>query len=324
MDVRGKKNASAAVNAASKGKVRVTGKNGAKAAARTGRRAAACPQASAASEAGVERNGGSGDQIQDAAGDRMQHAAEDGKDAVAETSDEGSSSDVVDLPARRTRLRSPKKSTCSAPPAQPMQPSAAQASPADPLSTAAMLSTAAIEGELPDELREEFATLPLRQQIFVTEYLSNGCNAARAARAAGYSETSATHHAARIARNQKISRILSEQAGRSMARCEITAERVLDEMAKLAFFDPRRIFDANGGLLPPSQMGDEEAAAIAGLDLRQMQDGSEMKKIKLADKAKALEMLGRYLRLFTERVEHTGSLGVQLIHDVPRPEREGA
>jgi hypothetical protein len=68
-------------------------------------------------------------------------------------------------------------------------------------------------------------------------------------------------------------------------------------------------------------MGDDEAAAIAGMDLRQMPDGSELKKVKLADKARSLEMLGRYLRLFTERVEHTGNLGVQLIHDVPRPER---
>lgn len=68
-------------------------------------------------------------------------------------------------------------------------------------------------------------------------------------------------------------------------------------------------------------MGEDEAAAIAGLDLRQMRDGSEVKKIKLADKARSLEMLGKYLRLFTERVEHTGTVGVQLIHDVPRPER---
>ena len=175
--------------------------------------------------------------------------------------------------------------------------------------------------ELPDDLRAELDSLSLRQRLFVAEYLGNGFNASRAARAAGYSESTAAHQSSRLARNPKLARIVAEQAQKEMARREITAERVLDEMAKLAFFDPRRIFDANGNLLPPGQMGDEEAAAIAGLDLRQMQDGSEMKKIKLADKLKSLEMLGRYLRLFTERVEHSGTLGVQLIHDVPRPER---
>ncbi len=175
--------------------------------------------------------------------------------------------------------------------------------------------------ELPDDLRAELDSLPLRQRLFVAEYLGNGFNASRAARAAGYSESTAAKQSTRLTRNPKLARIVADQAQKEMARREITAERVLEEMAKLAFFDPRRIFDVNGGLLPPSQMGDEEAAAIAGLDLRQMQDGSEMKKIKLADKLKSLEVLGRYLRLFTERVEHSGTLGVQLIHDVPRPER---
>ena len=175
--------------------------------------------------------------------------------------------------------------------------------------------------ELPDDLRADLDSLSHRQRLFVAAYLGNGFNASRAARAAGYSESTAAHQSTRLARNPKLARIVAQQAQKEMARREITAERVLEEMAKLAFFDPRRIFDANGNLLPPSQMGEDEAAAIAGLDLRQMQDGSEMKKIKLADKLKSLEVLGRYLRLFTERVEHSGTLGVQLIHDVPRPER---
>ncbi|MGC9199562.1 MAG: terminase small subunit [Acidobacteriaceae bacterium] len=222
---------------------------------------------------------------------------------------------------RRAKKRTAKRSVEAAGPTPPLPQSAAEAMAKGVRGKEGGCRDGAVD--LPEDLRAEFEALPLRQQMFVREYLSNGFNCAQALRAVGYSESSATRHAARFTRNPTIARIVTRQAGRAMARREITAERVLDEMAKVAFFDPRRIFDAKGGLLAPGEIGDEEAAAIAGLDVRQTQDGSELKKIKLADKTKSLEMLGRYLRLFQDRVEHSGAVGVQLIHDVPRPEREG-
>jgi len=223
---------------------------------------------------------------------------------------------------RRAKKRAAKRSVEAAGPTPPLPQSAAEAMAKGVPGKEGGCRDGEID--LPEDLRGEFEALPVRQQMFVREYLSNGLKCAQALRAVGYSECSARRHTSRFTKNPTIARIVTRQAGRAMARREITAERVLDEMAKVAFFDPRRIFDAKGGLLAPGEIGDEEAAAIAGLDVRQTQDGSELKKIRLADKTKSLEMLGRYLRLFQDRVEHSGAVGVQLIHDVPRPEREGA
>ena len=123
-------------------------------------------------------------------------------------------------------------------------------------------------------------------------------------------------------KNDKVRQLLIEATRKVLQKREITAERVLDEISKIAFFDPRRLFDLNGELVAIRDLDDECAAAIAGLDVREIADGAaELKKIKIADKLRATELLGRYLKLFTDKVEHSGSLGVQLITSVPRPQR---
>jgi hypothetical protein len=65
---------------------------------------------------------------------------------------------------------------------------------------------------------------------------------------------------------------------------------------------------------------------LAGFEAREsFADGfhvANLKKIKIADKRGSLELLGRYLKLFTDKVEHSGSLGVQLVTTVPRPQRK--
>lgn len=172
---------------------------------------------------------------------------------------------------------------------------------------------------------EIFRALPVKQQHFITEYLANGFNATQAAITAGYAKNSADTQGSRLLVNAKVKAVLAARSEKVFAKREITAERVLDEIYKLAMFDPRKLFRLDGSLIPITELDDDTAASIAGLDVTELRSEGfsigRLKKIKIADKGINLERLGRYLKLFTDKVEHTGVLGVQLITSVPRPKR---
>jgi phage terminase small subunit len=95
------------------------------------------------------------------------------------------------------------------------------------------------------------------------------------------------------------------------ARTGITADRVLAEIAKLAFFDPRKFFDADGAPIPIHELDDDTAAALAGMNVFEVFEGTGKnrvfvgytKKYKLTDKRGSLELLGKHLKLFTDVVE---------------------
>ena len=55
-------------------------------------------------------------------------------------------------------------------------------------------------------------------------------------------------------------------------KLEISSERVLTELSKLAFFDVRRVFNEDGTLKAISELDSETAASIAGLDRATVQN----------------------------------------------------
>lgn len=99
-------------------------------------------------------------------------------------------------------------------------------------------------------------------------------------------------------------------------KAELTAERVLEEMRRLAFSDLRQLFDAQGNLRPIHELTDEQAAAIASVEvvIKNVAAGDKhvdtVHKVKAWDKPKALDMLGRHFNLLTEEVRHTGALTI--------------
>ena len=152
-----------------------------------------------------------------------------------------------------------------------------------------------------------------KQAIFISEFLIDG-NATRAAIAAGFSEAGAHVTGARLLKSPKIAAAIAARHGERQKKLAVTAERVLEEIAKLAFYDPRDLFDAAGNLKPITQLDDISRAAIAGLDVERKETpgaSSIVKKVKLADKGQNLERLGRYLKLFTDRLEHDGRITLE-------------
>ncbi len=90
---------------------------------------------------------------------------------------------------------------------------------------------------------------------------------------------------------------------------------MLQELARLAFLDPRKFYNENGGLKHVTELDDDTAACLAGMEVREIGGDDEEKqptvfcrKIKFADKGANLERLGRHLKLFTDKVEHSGTV----------------
>lgn len=155
-----------------------------------------------------------------------------------------------------------------------------------------------------------------KQKRFVAEYLANGLNATKAAISAGYSKKSATVEGARLLVNANVAAEISKKQQKRFEKLELTADMVLAEIRKMAFLDPRKLFASDGSLIPILELDDDTASSIAGLEVNELFEGEGeqkhafglLKKIKIADKYKGLELLGRHLKLFTDKVELSGEL----------------
>jgi hypothetical protein len=96
----------------------------------------------------------------------------------------------------------------------------------------------------------------------------------------------------------------------------IDPDRTLRELARIAFSDLRVLFDRNGNLLPVSDWPEEMAPAIKKIEIvkRNLDVGDglmdEVHKVETWDKLKALELIGKNLGLFTEKIEHSGGIDV--------------
>jgi phage terminase small subunit len=145
-----------------------------------------------------------------------------------------------------------------------------------------------------------------RQSKFVDEYLID-LNASQAAIRAGYSRRGVNSVAAKLLANTSIAAEIARRQAARATRTGITAERVLEEVARLAFADPRRLYDAAGQPIPVHQLDADTAAAVASVDTRVGYRGDVSRKVRLWDKRAALELLGRHLGMWVDRPARSGS-----------------
>ena len=156
-----------------------------------------------------------------------------------------------------------------------------------------------------------------KQAIFVAEYLIDA-NATRAAKAAGFEAASASVTGSRLLNNDKVSAAIQDAHARRAYKLAITAERVLQELAKLAYFDPGNLYDEDGERIPVHRLDPDTRAAIAAVEDESKQGGgyvtTRIQRVKMADKGQNLERLGKYLHLFGDSAfsaaVETGSAGL--------------
>jgi phage terminase small subunit len=147
-------------------------------------------------------------------------------------------------------------------------------------------------------------------------------NSGRAAyRAAGYDGTGAVADAAasRLLRNVKVAARVAELKEQAAKGAVMTAREVLEELSKLGranMADYMKIGPDGDPVLNFAELSRDQAAALVEVTVEDFLDGRgedarEVRKVKfkLADKRGALNLLGKHLGLFRDRVEHTGKDG---------------
>ena len=148
-----------------------------------------------------------------------------------------------------------------------------------------------------------------RELIFSNEYLVD-LNGKQAAIRAGYSPKTAEQMASRLLRKVKVREFIDKLMKKRQEKVGITQERVLQELARIAFFDPKKLFDNEGNPIPITELDDDTAAVIAGLDLKEEYEGygderkfvGYTKKIKLSDKNSALNLAMRHLGMLNDNL----------------------
>lgn len=145
-----------------------------------------------------------------------------------------------------------------------------------------------------------------RQQRFCEEYLLD-LNATQAAIRAGYSpETAGAIGAENLKKPQIQNDIARRMADRSR-RTGVNADRVVLELARIAFANAGDLIDAGDATLKDDASRDD-LAAIQSIKVKDMGDMGIEREIRMADKLKALELLGRHLGIFNDRLRLDGKL----------------
>lgn len=166
--------------------------------------------------------------------------------------------------------------------------------------------------------------LTRKQESFVAEYLIDK-NATKAAIRAGYSEKTANEQGSRLLANVKISEEVARKHGKNLQKLDITAERVLRELELLGFSNMQDYVNCGEGAIriDLSKLTRDQFAAVQEVTVEEftertgeLDDGKPVfenvkrTKFKLTDKRAALVDLGKHLKLFTDKVEHSGKIGI--------------
>lgn len=141
-----------------------------------------------------------------------------------------------------------------------------------------------------------------KQRRFVDEYLVD-LNATQAAVRAGYAPRSAQQQSSRLLNKSSIKDAVSRAMAERSRRTGIEADRVLRELARVAFLNPSDVVDFDTGTVKQSAAPDD-LAAITSCKVKTSSFGesgeSVEREIRLADKLKALDMLCRHLGLYAD------------------------
>lgn len=155
-----------------------------------------------------------------------------------------------------------------------------------------------------------------KQERFVAEYLKD-LNATKAAERAGYSEKTAGSQGHDLLKVPEIAEAITTGKQKQLAKADLSAVRILEELRRLALSDARGLFDEKGNLRPIHDLTDEQAAAIASVEVVKKNlttgDGEidTVIKVKVWDKPRSLEMLAKHFGLLIDKVEHSGDITVK-------------
>jgi phage terminase small subunit len=163
---------------------------------------------------------------------------------------------------------------------------------------------------------KQHSSLPTKRALFVKEYLVD-LNGTQAAIRAGYKAKNADVQAAQLLGNLSVQEAIAQGQAKRAEKLEIDAEWVVARLRRLADFDARKLFNADGSPKPIHKLDDDTAYAIEGLDVEDLYEHfgkgqakkiGSIKKYRTAKHRDALELLGRHIAMFTDKIKLEGDL----------------
>lgn len=147
------------------------------------------------------------------------------------------------------------------------------------------------------------AKLTEKQQRFVEEYLVD-LNATQAAIRAGYSVKTADVQGSRLLGNVKVQSAIGEAMALRSRRTGINQDRVVLELAKIAFVKITDIVDSSGKIREDAKPEDLACIEAVKYKSSDMDNGTSVEReVKISPKLKALELLGKHLGMWNDKVD---------------------
>lgn len=141
-----------------------------------------------------------------------------------------------------------------------------------------------------------------QRQRFVEEYLID-LNGTQAAIRAGYSVKTAQEQSSRLLSNVMVQEAISKAMAARSKRTGVNQDRVVLELAKIAFVKMTDVVDSNGRIREDAT--DDDLACIESIKYKESDNefgGSVEREVKIGSKLKALELLGKHLGMWNERM----------------------
>ena len=147
-----------------------------------------------------------------------------------------------------------------------------------------------------------------KQKLFADEYLID-LNATRAYKAAYKSvkkDETARTNGSRMLTNANVSKYIKERMNERSKRTEITQDNFLKELATIAFAKVTDFVTIENGVVIVKDTKDipkDSLPAIASI-----KEGKNGIEVSFYNKDKSLELLGRHLGMFNDKIEVSGTI----------------
>ncbi|BCJ92835.1 terminase [Anaerocolumna cellulosilytica] len=159
------------------------------------------------------------------------------------------------------------------------------------------------------------AKLTDKQQRFVDEYLID-LNATQAAIRAGYSVNNADEIGSELLGKTRVLEAVSKAMAERSKRTGVTVDRIVLELAKIAFIKMTDVVDSKGRIKETAT--DDDLSCIEYIRYKQLDSDTsslEEREVKIASKVKALELLGKHLGMWNDKLNVSVTLPVVISGD---------
>ena len=161
------------------------------------------------------------------------------------------------------------------------------------------------------------AKLTPKQQVFVEEYLID-LNATQAAIRAGYSAKNADKIGPGLLGKSRVASAIKQAMAERSRRTGINQDRVLRELAKLAFINATDVINMDEATIQ-GDANREDTAAIASVKVKTIPTEAgniTEREVRICDKLKALELIGKHLAMFTDKFNVNAEMAVKIVDDI--------